>query len=107
MGGGAFKTFWKVRLPHALPSLFGELKVAVTLAVIGAVVGEFVGASSGLGYVLIVASGNLNTALVFASIVLMSLVGIVLFVVVEVVERVTIPWQRAARIDQMVAVGTA
>jgi NitT/TauT family transport system permease protein len=101
MGGGQVKTFWKVRLPTGLPSFFGGLKVAVTLAVIGAVVGEFVGADAGLGYVLITATGNVDTPLVFATILLMSLIGIVLFGVLEVVERLATPWHRSHRLDEI------
>jgi NitT/TauT family transport system permease protein len=59
MGLGPVQMFLKIRLPHALPSLFGGLKVAITLAVVGAVVGEFVGADRGLGYVILLASGQL------------------------------------------------
>lgn len=99
MGGGELKTFRKVRLPSGLPSFFGGLKVAVTLAVIGAVVGEFVGSSDGLGYVLITATGNVDTPLVFASIVLMSLIGIVLFGLVELIERIATPWHHSRRGD--------
>jgi NitT/TauT family transport system permease protein len=99
MGGGELKTFRKVRLPSGLPSFFGGLKVAVTLAVIGAVVGEFVGSSDGLGYVLITATGNVDTPLVFAAIVLMSLIGIVLFGIVELIERIATPWHHSRRIE--------
>jgi NitT/TauT family transport system permease protein len=99
MGASEMQTFRKVRLPNGLPSFFGGLKVAVTLAVIGAVVGEFVGSSDGLGYVLITATGNVDTPLVFASILLMSLIGIVLFALLEVVERFATPWHRSRRID--------
>jgi NitT/TauT family transport system permease protein len=99
MGGGELRTFRKVRLPSGLPSFFGGLKVAVTLAVIGAVVGEFVGSSDGLGYVLITATGNVDTPLVFASIVLMSLIGIVLFGVVELLERLATPWHHSRRFE--------
>jgi NitT/TauT family transport system permease protein len=99
MGGGELQTFRKVRLPNGLPSFFGGLKVAVTLAVIGAVVGEFVGASDGLGYVLITATGNVDTPLVFASILLMSVIGIVLFALLELVERLATPWHRSRRVE--------
>lgn len=91
MGASPLLTFTKVRLPNALPSLFGGLKVAITLAVVGAVVGEFVGADKGLGYVIVLANGALNTKLVFASIAFLSLLGIVLFFAVEVVERLLLP----------------
>lgn len=91
MGAGAIGTFVKIRLPHALPSIFGGLKVAITLAVVGAVVGEFVGADRGLGYVIVLATGALNTRLLFAAIAFLSLLGIILFFLVNLVERLVLP----------------
>lgn len=89
---GPLKTFWKVRLPWALPHLFSGMKVAITLAVIGAVVGEFVGADKGLGYLVLTSSSNMNTALVFGVLALLSIMGIVLFYAVVLVERLLCPW---------------
>lgn len=97
MGASRWKTFRKIRFPNALPHLLSGLKVAVTLAVVGAVVGEFVGADEGLGYVLLLASGNLNSSLLFADLILMSALGVVLFVVVEVAEKLLIPWHASRR----------
>jgi NitT/TauT family transport system permease protein len=97
MGASRWKTFRKIRFPNALPHLMAGLKVAVTLAVVGAVVGEFVGAGEGLGYVLLLANGNLDAALLFAALILMSLIGILLFVVVEVAEALLIPWHASRR----------
>lgn len=97
MGASRWKTFRKIRFPGALPQLMSGLKVAVTLAVVGAVVGEFVGADRGLGYVLLLASGNLDAPLLFADLILMSLIGVVLFVLVEVLERFLIPWHASRR----------
>jgi NitT/TauT family transport system permease protein len=99
MGAGELQIFRKVRLPNGLPSFFGGLKVGVTLALIGAVVGEFVGSSDGLGYVLISATGNIDTPLVFSTILLMSFIGIVLFAALELVERFATPWHRARRAE--------
>lgn len=87
-----WQTFLKFRIPTALPALFGGMKIAVTLAVIGAVIGEFVGGNSGLGYLIIVANQELNAPLAFAAIILLSLVGIILYGLVEFAERVLIPW---------------
>ena len=84
MGASRWQTFRKIRFPNALPHLMAGEKVAVTLAVVGAVVGEFVGASEGLGYQLMIANGNLDAPLLFAALILMSLIGILLFVIVEV-----------------------
>jgi len=80
-----------------LPHLMAGEKVAVTLAVVGAVVGEFVGADAGLGYTLLIANGNLDSAMLFATLILMSLIGIVLFVLVEVAEALLIPWHASRR----------
>ena len=95
MRAGSFKTFWKVRLPIALPSIFAGLKMAMTFAVIGAVVGEFVAGQSGLGYLIQAATGSLQTTIAFASIVLLSLIGIVLFFIVEAFERFFVPWHHS------------
>jgi NitT/TauT family transport system permease protein len=97
MGASRWKTFRKIRFPNALPHLMAGEKVAVTLAVVGAVVGEFVGAGEGLGYVLLLANGNLDSALLFAALILMSLIGILLFVVVEAAEALLIPWHASRR----------
>ena len=91
MGASPLLTFLKIRLPNALPNVFGGMKVAVTLAVVGAVVGEFVGADKGLGYVIVLANGALNTRLLFAAITFLSLLGITLFVAVQLLERLFLP----------------
>jgi NitT/TauT family transport system permease protein len=98
MGLGAAATFFKIRLPSALPSVFGGLKISITLAVVGAVVGEFVGGDAGLGYLLMVANGNIDTPLLFAGLVALTVQGVVLFFLVELVERVAIPRQTAAAV---------
>jgi len=91
MGFGATATFFKFRLPNALPSIFGGLKISITLAVVGAVVGEFVGGDAGLGYLLMVANGSMDTRLLFAGIVALTVLGVVLFLLVELAERLAIP----------------
>ena len=99
MGASPMATFSKIRLPASLPHLFSGLKVAVTLAVTGAVVGEFVGANEGLGYVILQANGNLDTPMLFAGLLVMSAIGVVLFVVVEVAEKLLLPWHASRRGD--------
>src|SRR5215471_2600707 len=91
MGFGATATFFKFRLPNALPAIFGGLKISITLAVVGAVVGEFVGGDAGLGYLLMVANGSMDTRLLFAGIVALTVLGVVLFLLVELAERLAIP----------------
>jgi NitT/TauT family transport system permease protein len=99
MGASKFRTFMKVRFPASLPQLMSGLKVAATLAVTGAVVGEFVGANEGLGYVILQANGSLDTAMLFAALIIMSLLGIVLFAIIEIAETLLIPWHASRRIS--------
>lgn len=97
MGASSRNLFWKIRFPYALPNIFAGLKVASALAVIGAVVGEWVGADSGLGYLVLIAGGHLDTVVLFGAILLLIVLGIVSFVSVELVERLTIPWHVSVR----------
>lgn len=97
MGANAFQVFWYVRFPNALPAIFGGLKVASTLAVVGAIVGEFVSADKGLGYLVLVANGELDTRLVFACVLMLSLLGIAFYFIIEAVERVVVRWHVSAR----------
>ncbi len=99
MGANPLKIFLKFRLPQALPSIFSGLKVSVTLAVVGAVVGEFVGSNSGIGFVLQRATGTFDLPLMFAALVVLSTMGVLLFLVVELVERWMMPWHASQRHD--------
>jgi NitT/TauT family transport system permease protein len=76
----------KVRMPNAVPYIFVGLKVAVPLAIIGAVVAEFMQADSGLGYVVLIAVGNVNTPLVFVAVLLMAALSLGLFALVSIME---------------------
>jgi NitT/TauT family transport system permease protein len=92
VGAGRSEILLRVRIPHSLPHLMAGLKVAITFAVIGAIVGEFAGASAGLGYVIQLASTQLETALVFAALIVVSVLGVVFYYIVELAERLLIPW---------------
>lgn len=87
MGSNPWRLFIRIRLPSAMPAVFAGLKIAITFAVIGAVVGEFVAGSSGLGYAIQSATGLFNMPLAFAGIVAISILGVVLFFAVELIER--------------------
>src|SRR5256886_15764805 len=91
-GGGHGRFFTRVALPQALPDIFTGLKVGAALASTAAVVAEFVASDRGLGYLLLQYNGNLDTPMVFAVIVLLSLIGLVIYYAVEIAERFTIPW---------------
>lgn len=84
--------FFKLRLPAALPNIFGGLKVATTLAVIGATIGEWVGASAGLGYLMAQDTAQLNTTRVFAALVVLGVFGMTFFAIVGLIERWRMPW---------------
>ena len=99
MKASRLETFLRISLPQALPSIFAGLKVSITLAVVGAVVGEFVGSNSGIGYVLQIANGNFDLPLMFAALVVLSTIGVLLFVAIDVVERLMIPWHASHRND--------
>jgi len=99
MGGSRMDVFTRVRIPNALPYFFGGLKVAITLALVGAVVGEFVGSTSGLGFMIVQASGLLNNRLVFAGILVLSFIGIVLFYAIDVLERLLLGWHVSRRAE--------
>jgi NitT/TauT family transport system permease protein len=103
MGANGLRIFLKFRLPHALPAIFSGLKVSVTLAVVGAVVGEFVGSNSGIGFVLQRATGTFDLPLMFAALVVLSMMGVVLFLIVELIERWLMPWHASQRHDMQQA----
>jgi NitT/TauT family transport system permease protein len=89
-----WQTFRRFRFPSALPEIFIGLKVAISLAVIGAVIGEFVGASEGLGWVIVNSGANVNTSLAFAAMVILAVVSVLLFYAIALVERLLVPWAR-------------
>lgn len=99
MRAGAWRTFLRIRLPYAMPQIFSGLKVAIAFATVGAVVGEWVGAESGLGYVLLSANANLDTTLLFAVLVALMLIGLIFYYLVEFSERFLIPWHISVRSD--------
>ncbi|MEW6266955.1 MAG: ABC transporter permease [Thermodesulfobacteriota bacterium] len=88
-----WQTLVKVRLPAALPFVFSGLKIAVSVSVIGAVIGEWVGARSGLGFLMIQANAQLQVALVFGAIFWLSVMGLGLYLIVAALERLAVPWR--------------
>jgi NitT/TauT family transport system permease protein len=92
VGASENEILFRVRIPHALPLLMAGVKIAITFCVIGAIVGEFAGASAGLGYVIQFASTQLETPVVFAALVVVSLLGSGFYYVSELLERLIVPW---------------
>lgn len=100
MRASSFQVFWKMRLPYALPHLFSGFKVAITFAVVGAVIGEWVGADAGLGYMLLWANANLDTVLLFSVLASLTVIGVILYYSVVMVERLLIPWHVSIRKEE-------
>jgi len=94
MGASIWQTFWYVRFPSALHIIFSGLKTAATIAATAAIVAEFVGANSGLGYQLLVATGVLDTPLIFAILLILTVIGIGLNYFIEAAGYFAMPWIR-------------
>lgn len=89
-----WQTFLKLEVPASLPVLFGGLKVSVTLAVIGAVVGEFVGADRGLGYLVNLSRGILDTPMLFVALLTLVAIALILYSSVALLEWAVLRWRR-------------
>jgi NitT/TauT family transport system permease protein len=83
---------WRIRLPYAIPFIFAGLKVAVSLSVVGAVVAEFVNADAGLGFLIVTSTAFFKVPVAFGALIILSVMGVVLFQIVVIVERVFFPW---------------
>ena len=92
LGATRAQEFRKLRIPYCLPYLFSALKISSSLAIVGAIVGEFVGATQGLGYLIMVSSAHLETATLFAAIAAAALAGIAMFYVIGWTEERVIFW---------------
>lgn len=97
LGAKAHEKFFKISLPWALPYIFAAFKISITLAIVGAVVGEFVAAGEGLGYVINAANIALDTELMFAAIIVLSVLGILMFLAVVLAEQAVMAgWQQSS-----------
>lgn len=97
LGASRWQIFTKAQFPASLPLLFSGTKVAIAVSVIGAVIGEWVGASAGLGYLMVRSASQFQTARVFAAIVVLSVMGIALFCLAALLERLLLPWYHDRR----------
>lgn len=94
MGSSRWQLFRLAKVPSALPLIFGGARISVAFSVIGAVFGEFVGAKAGLGYLMDRSAPQFETPRVFACIVILAAMGVGLFTLVSLVERLALPWRR-------------
>jgi len=98
--GSNWQIFWKIRMPHALPYIFSGMKISITLAVIGVIVSEFVASQEGIGYLIKLAGGLLDTPLMIAAITVLSIIGLALYGLIGLAEHHLIYWQTADDIGE-------
>lgn len=96
-GAGVWRTFMKVRLPAALPQCFVGLKYAGLNATVGAAIAEFIGSDQGLGFYIQITTGNMRPELAFAGIFFLTGIGLVLFGIITLAEKLLIPWHISVR----------
>ncbi|MDP6453122.1 MAG: ABC transporter permease [SAR202 cluster bacterium] len=97
LGANRWQIFLKLQTPTSMPLLFSGMRVAIAVSVIGAVIGEWVGSSEGLGYLMIRSKPQFLTERVFAAIAILSAMGVGLFALVGLAERLALPWRRGAQ----------
>lgn len=95
--GSAWDVFKKIRLPNSLPYMFAGIKVALVLSVTGAIVAEFVAANEGLGYLVLQANYSLDTAFALVILLILALLSLVLFAMVDVLQKRLVPWSAEVR----------
>jgi NitT/TauT family transport system permease protein len=97
MNASKWQVFVKIRFPKSLPYLFSGLKICSTMVVVGAIVGEFIASDRGLGYIIINSQYTMNTPPIFAALIVVSAIGVGLFGLVALAERLLMPWNRVTR----------
>jgi NitT/TauT family transport system permease protein len=97
MRGSKLQTLLWLRAPNALPYLFSGMKLAISLALVGAISGEFIASQAGLGYVILASQGAFQTTRVFAAVLLLGFIGTILFLIIDQTERFFCPWHISHR----------
>ena len=97
--GSQWQIFWKIRMPNAVPYIFGGMKISITLAIIGVIVSEFVASQEGIGYLIKLAGGLLDTTLMMAAITVLSIAGLALYGLIALLERRSVYWQSLSDIS--------
>ena len=93
MGASKAAILRQIRIPAALPAFASGLRVAAAVAPIGAVVGEWVGSSAGLGYYMLLMNGRVQTAAMFAALLVLALMAVTIYFLIDAVLRRAISWQ--------------
>ncbi|MEE9525135.1 MAG: ABC transporter permease [Candidatus Woesearchaeota archaeon] len=89
-----WKSFWKLRLPSSFPYLFPSLKISITFAIVGTIIAEFTGAAKGIGYIIVNSSYYLETTMMFAAIVMISVAGVLFFYFIDYLEKKIVFWHK-------------
>lgn len=97
--GSPWQIFWKIRMPNALPYIFSGMKISITLAIIGVIVSEFVASQEGIGYLIKLAGGLLDTPLMMAAITVLSISGLALYGLIVLAEQRSVYWQSSSDIS--------
>jgi len=92
LGANRWQLLFKIQIPGALPYVFSGLKVSSSLCIMGVIVGELIASDMGLGYVIINAQLTMDTPPMFASIIMMSILGWCMYLAVSLLERIAMPW---------------
>jgi NitT/TauT family transport system permease protein len=105
LNAGRWETFLSLELPSALPAILAGMEVGIVLAIIGAVVGEYLGGSTGLGYLAVASLNDYKTGMLFAVILLLTVIGFALYVLIGGLKRLVIPWHESVLIERQTVAG--
>ena len=105
LNAGSWHTFLWLELPSSLPAVLAGMEVGIVLAIIGAVVGEYLGGSTGLGYLAVASLNDYRTGMLFAVILLLTIIGFALYVLIGALRRLVIPWHESVLIERQTVAG--
>ena len=103
LNASRWQNFLSLELPSSLPAVLAGMEVGIVLSIIGAVVGEYLGGATGLGYLLVTSMNNYKVGMLFAVIILLTVIGFLLYLFIGVLRRLVIPWHEFARIRDRAA----
>ena len=98
LNANRWQNFLSLELPSSLPAVLAGMEVGIVLSIIGAVVGEYLGGATGLGYLLVTSMNNYKVGMLFAVIILLTVIGFMLYLFIGVLRQLVIPWHESARI---------
>ena len=96
LNASRWDAFITMELPSSLPAIVAGMEVGIVLAIIGAVVGEYLGGSTGLGHLAVASLNDFKVGMMFAVIILLTLLGFALYMVIGLLRRLLTPWHESA-----------